>query len=96
MSEGTPVSLIEAQAGSKPVVSTNVGGVEDIIIVNESGLISVASDYKAFSNNLEILISNENLRKEMGEKGKKFSHEKFGVDRLVSDMKKLYIDLLNQ
>ena len=96
LSEGTPVSLIEAQAGSKPVVSTHVGGVEDIIIENETGFLSPASDELAFSINLEKLILNDKLRREMGEKGKKFSHENFGVNRLVSDMKKLYIDLLNQ
>ena len=32
--EGTPVSLIEAQASNKPIVTTNVGGVENIVIRN--------------------------------------------------------------
>ena len=33
--EGTPVSLIEAQAACKPVVSTRVGGIEDVVKAND-------------------------------------------------------------
>lgn len=40
--EGTPVSLIEAQAASKPVVSTRVGGIENVVLQNETGLLSDA------------------------------------------------------
>ena len=40
--EGTPVSIIEAQACQIPVVSTNVGGVQNVMIDNETGYIAVS------------------------------------------------------
>ena len=43
--EGTPVSLIEAQAGGKPVVSTNVGGIEDIMKIDGSGYLVESDDH---------------------------------------------------
>ena len=46
--EGTPVSLIEAQASGKPVISTNVGGIENIVIQNETALLSPVGDLALF------------------------------------------------
>ena len=40
LNEGTPVSLIEAQAANKPIVSTRVGGIGDIVLENETALLS--------------------------------------------------------
>ena len=39
LNEGTPVSLIEAQASNKAIVTTNVGGVENVVLKNKSGFI---------------------------------------------------------
>ena len=94
--EGTPVSLIEAQAAGKAVVSTEVGGVRDVVINGKSGLLCPDNDVKTFSEALEKLILNENMRKQMGEKGMQFASEKFHVDRLVANTKKVYLELLNQ
>ena len=38
--EGTPVSLIEAQAGNKSIVTTRVGGIEDVVLSNQTALLS--------------------------------------------------------
>jgi glycosyltransferase involved in cell wall biosynthesis len=92
--EGTPVSLIEAQAASKPVVSTNVGGVADVVLQNESGIIVNPNDCETFSQALLSLIENEVQRKTMGGLGKEFVQRKFTYQRLVNDMKSLYHQLL--
>ena len=57
--EGTPVSLIEAQASCKPIVSTRVGGVSNIVIPNETALLSPSNCPDSFSENLLQLIENE-------------------------------------
>ena len=94
--EGTPVSLIEAQATGKVVISTDVGGVKDVMSDGESGILCPDNDKSKFCESLEKLILDKNLRTQMGEKGKEFTKEKFHVNRLVSDIKKLYLELLNQ
>jgi len=95
LNEGTPVSLIEAQAGKKVVITTDVGGVRDAILEDESGILCPNDEVEYFSKNLEKLLLNKKLRNEMGEKGIDFVHEKYHVKRLVADVKKLYLELLN-
>lgn len=92
--EGTPVSIIEAQASQVPVVSTNVGGVTDVMIDNETGYIVPKNNARIFADKLLILIENEALRNEMGQKGWSFVKERFHFERLVKDMENYYKELL--
>jgi glycosyltransferase involved in cell wall biosynthesis len=94
LNEGTPVSLIEAQAANKPIVSTRVGGISDIVIENETALLSDVNDIKAFQKNLLELVENDELRNCLGKKGADHVNEKFSVDRLANDMGNLYRELL--
>ncbi len=91
--EGTPVSLIEAQASSKPIVSTNVGGIENIVIENKTALLSAIDDENQFTKNLLRLIENKTLRDEMSKNG---THvlTKFNYQRLAKDMETHYYTLL--
>jgi glycosyltransferase involved in cell wall biosynthesis len=95
LNEGTPVSLIEAQASNKPIVTTNVGGVENIVLKDETAFITSSNDLEQFTTALLRLIENEILRKKMGEKGWDFVKKEFHYTRLVNDMKMLYHSLLN-
>lgn len=92
--EGTPVSLIEAMAAKRPVVSTNVGGVEDIITHGENGFLTLINDVDTFANYVVTLINDEGLRIKMGNIGFESVINKYSRQRLVSDIKKLYLDYL--
>ena len=91
--EGTPVSLIEAQAAGKPIVAANVGGIENIVIPNETALLSNINDEQLFTENMSSLIEDDNKRMAFSQKG---AHvfKSFHYDRLVHDMEKLYCQLL--
>jgi glycosyltransferase involved in cell wall biosynthesis len=95
LNEGTPVSLIEAQASNKPIVTTNVGGVENIVLKNETAFITDSNNLEQFSESVLKLIDDDDLRKKMGNKGWDFVHKKFHYLRLAEDMKSLYFSLLN-
>ena len=95
LNEGTPVSLIEAQAANKPIVTTNVGGVENILLPNITGLIVKSNNLIEFSEALFKLVENDELRLNMGKKGWLHVKDKFHFTRLVNDMEKLYVSLLN-
>lgn len=92
--EGTPVSLIEAQASNKPIVTTDVGGIRDIVLPNETALISANNDLESFTKNLSTLIEDDSLRQSMGKKGALHVMQKFSYQRLVGDMSTLYNKLL--
>lgn len=94
LNEGTPVSLIEAQAANKPIVSTKVGGIEDVVISGKTALLSDNNNIDAFADNLCLLANNQELRDEMSAAGYDFVKNKFHYTRLVSDMKDLYDELL--
>ena len=96
LNEGTPVSIIEAQAAGKPVVATSVGGIHDVVINGETALLSPTENAEAFAQNLLLLTENENLRKKMQQKGKELVEDRFSYKRLVSDMSLLYNELLSR
>lgn len=94
--EGTPVSLIEAQAASKPVVSTRVGGIANIVRENETALLSDLNNPEQFFSHLERLVSNHSLRNKMSFQGKEFVESRFHFTRLVQDTELLYHQLLEK
>ena len=94
LNEGTPVSLIEAQASSKFIVSTKVGGIEDVVLEGETALLCEVNDINGYTNNLLQVINNQNLRNSHIKKGQTHVNEKFHYTRLVKDMEDLYRRLL--
>jgi len=92
--EGTPVSLIEAQASGTPIVSTNVGGVSNIVKSNKTALLVQKNKKEDFYHKLSSLVENDSLREKMGKNGWEFVHEQFHYSRLVKDMSNLYNNLL--
>ncbi|MCE3278792.1 MAG: hypothetical protein K0S44_983 [Bacteroidetes bacterium] len=92
--EGTPVSLIEAQAAGKPIISTNVGGIENVVIPGTTALLAENNDPVKFAELVLRVTENDQLRKSMSENGWLHVKEKFHYTRLVSDMEKLYKKLL--
>ncbi|MEQ9188528.1 MAG: glycosyltransferase [Cryomorphaceae bacterium] len=94
LNEGTPVSLIEAQAAGKPVVSTRVGGFEDIVVEGASALLCDVDDQEQWVANLKRLIQDPATRAAMGRVGKAHVSEQYSFNRLVKDITHLYNTLL--
>lgn len=92
--EGTPVSLIEAQACNLPVISTDVGGVRDIVQDGETGFVVPRKDVAAFAEKLELLILNKEIREKMSQNGWNFVREQFHYTTLVANMESYYRELL--
>lgn len=92
--EGTPVSLIEAQASGVPVISTDVGGVKDIVSEGETGFIVPKKDVKAFAEKLQLLIEQKEIRDKMSQNGWNFVRDKFHYTTLVKNMENYYSELI--
>ena len=93
--EGTPVSLIEAQASGKPIVSTRVGGIANVVIEGETAFLCESDDVDAFAAHLLRLVDDDDLRKGMSDKGTAHVMENYSHLRLSRDMGELYRRLLN-
>lgn len=92
LNEGTPVSIIEAQAAGKFVVSTNVGGIKDILHP-ECGFLSEVGNNQLFFENLAKACIN---RYDITAKSEPWALSKFSYTRLVADMTQLYSELLKR
>jgi glycosyltransferase involved in cell wall biosynthesis len=94
LNEGTPVSLIEAQAAGKPIVTTRAGGIENIVLPGKTALLSDTQDVLGFGMNLLKLVNDAGLRVEFSKNGWPFVRDRFHYTRLVKDMAALYNRLL--
>lgn len=94
--EGTPVSLIEAQASGVPVISTDVGGVKDILDEGNTGFVVPKKDPEAFAEKLQMLIENKEIRSKMSQNGWNFVRDKFHYTTLVKNMENYYAELIEK
>lgn len=95
LNEGTPVSLIEAQAANRPIVSTRVGGIENVVLPGLTALLSESGDPTGLEEHLSRLVQDEALRKSMGSGGWEHVRDRFHYTRLVHDTDVMYRTLLN-
>lgn len=94
--EGTPVSLIEAQASNVAVVSTRVGGIEDIVLEGETALLVENNNETEFVTKLLLLVEDAELRKAMQTKGFEHVQNKFSYQTLCANMTTLYNTLYTE
>ena len=95
LNEGTPVSLIEAMASAKAVVTTAVGGVPDIVLDRQTGILAPAEDEEKLSEAMIDLLEDAEKRRNFGKRGREFVRGKFTQERLFADMARLYENLLS-
>jgi len=96
LNEGTPVSVIEAEAAGKPVIATRVGAIEEVMIDNVSGFICELADVDDFTAKLTRLVENPSLRKNMGDAGKKHIIGRYTLEKQIKAMQQLYAGLIGK
>lgn len=69
--EGLPISILEAMSYGKPIISTIVGGIPEIITSGYNGILVVPGDKDAISNAIKFMLNSPIIRKNMGEKNLK-------------------------
>jgi glycosyltransferase involved in cell wall biosynthesis len=100
LNEGTPLSLIEAMANKKAVISTSVGGVVDLLgdvreekdgfTICERGVRVSAQNAEDFYAGLIYLAENADLREGTGANGHQFVLQNYSKEKLVVNIKNLY------
>ena len=96
LNEGTPVSLIEAQASGKPIVSTCVGGIENVVMPGKTALLATNNTSVDFADKLFELTENDNLRAEFACQGWDFVKARFHYTRLINEMADYYYELMEK
>ncbi len=109
INEGTPVALIEAMASRKPFVSTDVGGVRDLMscergrvsgtlgshfTLYDNGILASEGDVMAVASAMLWCLEHRDEAAKMGQVGHALAHRQFNESRLLNDIQRLYTRLL--
>ena len=90
VTEGLGTSLLDAMASGKPVVATTAGGIPEVVEDGLTGLLVPPRDHDAMADAIVRLLTDADLRRQMGEAGLASARERFSVDRMVLDTLRVY------
>jgi len=90
ITEGIPLTLIEAMAAGLPVVSTNVGGVAEVVVDRQTGLLAPSGDDDALAEAVARLGRDPEARRRMGELGRECARSLFSDQRMHEEYQKYY------
>lgn len=89
-SEGLPLSILEAMSVGLPVVASRVGGVAEVVVDGETGLLVPPGDPSSLAAAIERLLGDPALRNRLGAAGRARIEEFFDLDRCRSAHLELY------
>lgn len=93
-SEGFGRANLEAMAAGLPIVSTNVGGIPEVVVDGESGLLVPPRDPPALAEAIIKLAQDKNLCKKMGEAGRRRA-EQFTIEKMVDGVVEVYDEIIS-
>jgi len=93
VAEGMPNALMEAQLCGLPAVTTDAGGAGEVVVDGETGFVVPVGDEAAFAAALQRLLEDPELRRRMGEAGRRRMLDVFSVERMVREMDQLFAEL---
>ena len=94
LSEGLPLTVMEAMAMQKAVVATDVGGTSDLVKNGENGFLVPPGDAKSLADAIKTLALDKNLRLNMGCAGRDMIKRSFDWDTIVQKIEKVYEEAL--
>jgi glycosyltransferase involved in cell wall biosynthesis len=94
-SEAFPYSILEAMRAALPVVATDVGGVREAVIPDDTGLLSPPGDPDALQSQLRRLITDPDLRNRMGAAGRRRYLSYFTFEKMQANTFALYREVLS-
>lgn len=92
--EGLPMAILEAMNTGLPILSTYVGGIPEVITNGENGYLITPGDIDGLTNALTSLLTNKNLREEMGAKNSVIIRSRFDIESLMMELSKIYQSLM--
>jgi len=92
--EGLPLSILEAMAASKPVIATDIEGINEIIIDGQNGLFVPPANAHALADKINILLSDKSLAQRLSENGRESVTQKFSVQKMTEEVISIYEEML--
>lgn len=96
ISEGFGIALLEAMAMSKPVVATSVGGIPEVVVHGETGLLVKVQDSLVLARTISHLLANREQAAAMGKRGRERVEAYFSIKASIAKLEGLYAEVLGQ
>ena len=94
LSEGLSSAILAAMGNRLPVVATSVGGIPELVTDRETGLLVPPRDPERLARALRELLDSPDLRKRMGESGRRRVESHFTLEKKIRNFERLYLELL--
>ena len=94
LSEGISVTFLEAMAASLPIVATDVGGNAEVVVHEQTGLLSPRGDAEKLANNIVMLLCNAEMRKRHGAAGRLRLEQRFTQQQMCDRYAAIYREML--
>jgi glycosyltransferase involved in cell wall biosynthesis len=92
--ESFGIAALEAMAMKVPVVASRIGGLEEIVEHEKTGLLVPPGDAEALAEAIQGLVENPETRRSMGEAGRQRVEEEFSIESTIRRTEKLYLECL--
>lgn len=94
--ESFGMGILETMAYGKPVLATRAGGIPEVLVNNQSGLLYPVGDVKGFAKGIQALAANQKLAQELGKNAQQRAVGLFSTAKIVEQYEKYYYDVLNE
>jgi glycosyltransferase involved in cell wall biosynthesis len=91
--EGFGIAIVEAMAAGRPVVASAVGGIPEIVVHEDTGLLVPPGDAAALAGALATLLTHPGQARAMGARGQARVRERFSIETAVQQHQQLYESL---
>ena len=92
--EGFPRSIIEAMRAGLPIIASNVGGVSESVIENETGFVVPRGDAELLRSRLAYLLDRPEERARLGAEARRIYEKNFRFDRMALETLSLYQEIV--
>ena len=87
--------MVEAMAAGRPVVASAIDGIRDAVIDGETALLAPPTDAVAVACHLERLLSDHNLRRALGSRGRSMARQNYGAAAAMEQLEAAYSRLVS-
>jgi glycosyltransferase involved in cell wall biosynthesis len=88
--EGVPQSLLQALAMARPVLGTTVGGIPEVIVEGETGLLVPPREARRLAQAMGRLMADPDYREELGRRGRELVMERFTIEMMAAEIEAVY------
>jgi glycosyltransferase involved in cell wall biosynthesis len=88
--EGFGIAIVEAMAAGRPVIASAVGGIPEIVVREDTGLLVPPGDARALAGAIASLLSRPDRARAMGARGRERARERFSIEAAVRRHQQLY------